>query len=69
MIQGVDETLCFSLKFKNGGMANVSCNATVSGENTAVIYGDKGNIKVLFQSLITKWNLRSMCAEYLTKRK
>ena len=46
MILGIDETLCFCLKFKNGGIANVSCNATVLGENTAVIYGDKGTIKV-----------------------
>ena len=43
----MDETLCFSLKFKNGGMANVSSNLTVPGENTAVIFGDKANIKVL----------------------
>ena len=43
---GVDETACFILKYKNGAMANISINVTVKGENTALIFGDKGSVKV-----------------------
>lgn len=43
---GVDETACILLKYKSGAIANLSSNLTTSGENSALIYGDKGTIKI-----------------------
>ena len=46
LILGVDETVSILLKYKSGAIANLTSNMTLTGENAAVIYGDKGTIKV-----------------------
>ena len=50
---GVDENGCIILKYKDGAMANLTYHTSAGeGENAAVIYGDKGKIKVnIFQGL------------------
>ena len=46
---GVDENACIILKYKDGAMANLMYHTTAGvGENTAVIYGDKGKIQVRY---------------------
>ena len=53
--KGVDETACILLKYKSGAVANLSSNLTTNGENSALIYGDKGTIKV---SIARSFNVR-----------
>ena len=47
LFTGVDENACIILKYKDGAMANLIYHTSAGvGENNAVIYGDKGKIKV-----------------------
>ena len=46
-ILGVDENACILFKYKDGAMADLMYHTTAgTGENNAVIYGDKGKIQV-----------------------
>lgn len=47
MSTGVDENACIILKYRDGGMANLTYHTNAGvGENTAAIYGDKGKILI-----------------------
>lgn len=44
---GADENACIILKYNDGAMANLMYHTSACvGENTAVIYGDKGKIQI-----------------------